>query len=233
LATIALDSAARLGGVEKISAVTFSETPPNSQPLPPGCRQETILLPQASVDARWWVIHTREMLREGAWRIRHNDLDNAPAGREVHWSSFLMWVLALLAWVRSWGTGQPAEWFVADAAVAAGPLLLAVFFSALWWTAQRAFGWLPATFYLLVLLTTQGVVRTFELGEADHHGIVLVFASACALCLIAGGAGFARRTDAMAPLWFVASGLAGAAAVHAAVTVVDKHHGLVLVDAVE
>ncbi len=52
LATIALDGAARLGSIEKISAVTFSEAQPNSQPMPPGCRQETILLPQASMDAR-------------------------------------------------------------------------------------------------------------------------------------------------------------------------------------
>jgi hypothetical protein len=198
--------------ISKVSAISFSDVAPHSVKLPPGTREEHLVLPNSSVDARWWVVHTKKMLRDGTWRVRATALDNSPHGREVHWSSFLMWVLALLAWVRSWGTGQPTEWFVADAAVAAGPLLLAVFFSALWWTAQRAFGWLPATFYLLVLLTTQGVVRTFELGEADHHGIVLVFASACALCLIAGGAGFARGTDAMAPRWFVASGLAGAAA---------------------
>ena len=121
LATIAPDSAARLGTVEKISAVTFSETPPNSQPLPPAYRQETILLPQASVDARWWVIHTRKMLREWAWRIRHSDLDNAPAGREVHLSSFLMLVLSGLACTRSLGPGQPFHTFVAALPLAFGP----------------------------------------------------------------------------------------------------------------
>lgn len=203
---------ARWSMIGKVSAVSFSEVAPHSVKLPAGTREEHLVLPNSSVDARWWVMHTKKMLREGTWRVRGTTLDNAPEGREVHWSSFLMWVLALLAWVRSWGTAQPAEWFVADAAVAAGPLLLVVLFGALWWTARRAFGWLPATFYLLVLLTTQGVVRTFELGEADHHGIVLAFASACALCLVAGGAGFARRTGAMAPRWFIASGLAGAAA---------------------
>lgn len=198
--------------IGKVSAVSFSEVAPHSVKLPAGTREEHLVLPNSSVDARWWVIHAKKMLRDGTWRVRGTALDNAPEGREVHWSSFLMWVLGLLAWVRSWGTGQPAEWFVADAAVAAGPLLLAVLFGALWWTARRALGWLPATFYLLVLLTTQGVVRTFELGEADHHGIVLAFASTSALCLVAGGAGFARRTDVMAMRWFVASGLAGAAA---------------------
>lgn len=203
---------AKWSAIGKISAVSFSDVAPHSVKLPLGTREELLVLPNSSVDARWWVMHTKKMLRDGNWRVRGTALDNAPDGREVHWSSFLMWVLALLAWVRSWGTGQPAEWFAADAAVAVGPLLLVVLFGALWWTARRVFGWLPATFYLLVLLTTQGVVRTFELGEADHHGIVLAFASASALCLVAGGAGFAQRGDVTAARWFVASGLAGAAA---------------------
>jgi hypothetical protein len=203
---------AKWSAIDKISAVSFSEVAAHTVKLAPGAREEYLVLPNSSVDARWWVLHTKKMLRDGTLRVRNTALDNAPDGREVHWSSILMWVLAILAWFRSWGTGQPAEWFVADAAVAAGPLLLVLFFGALWWVARRAFGWLPAIFYLLVLLTTQGVVRTFDLGEADHHGIVLAFASACALCLVAGGAGFARRTDPIAPRWFVASGLTGAAA---------------------
>lgn len=203
---------AKWSAIGKISSVSFTDVPPHTVKLPPGTREEHLVLPNSSVDARWWVVHTKKMLRDGTLRVRGTALDNAPDGREVHWSSILMWVLAVLAWLRSWGTGQPVEWFVADAAVAAGPLLLVLFFGALWWVAQRAFGWLPAAFYLLVLLTTQGVVRTFELGEADHHGIVLAFASACALCLVAGGAGFARRTDVTAPRWFIASGLTGAAA---------------------
>ena len=214
MTVVALGAAAyaKWSAIGKISAVSFTEVAPHSVQLPTGAREEHLVLPNSSVDARWWVVHTKKMLRDGTWRVRGTTLDNAPDGREVHWSSFLMWVLALLAWVRSWGTGDPAEWFVADAAVAAGPLLMVLLFGALWWTARKGFGWLPATFYLLILLTTQGVVRTFELGEADHHGLVLAFASASALCLIAGGAGFARRTDTKAPRWFAASGLTGAAA---------------------
>lgn len=203
---------ARLAMIGKISAVSFSDVPRSEVTPFSVAREEHLVLPHSSVDARWWVVHTKQMLREGAWRVRRTALDNAPEGREVHWSSFLMWVLALLAWVRAWGTGIPAEAFAADASVAAGPVLMVLFFGALWWTARRAFGWLPAIFYLLVLLTTQGVLRTFELGEADHHGIVLALASGSALALVAGGAGFARRTDDLAPRWFAASGLAGAAA---------------------
>lgn len=219
-ATLVLDSMARLGAVEKISAVSFSETPPNSLPLPPRCREETILLPQASVDARWWVIHTREMLRDGAWRIRHNDLDNAPAGREVHWSSFLMWVLSALAWIRSFGTGEPVHHFVADAALAVGPVLMTSLLGGLAIMAARVWGWTAGLFYLLVLLTSRAVTRTFFLGEADHHGIVLALASACPLALLAGRCGFSqipkrKSTDTAnksSRRWIMASGIAGGAA---------------------
>ena len=212
VAAVGVAAYAKWTTIGKISAVSFSEVPPHAVPLPSGAREEYLVLPNSSVDARWWVVHTKKMLRDGSWRVRGTMLDNAPDGREVHWSSFLMWVLGVLAWLRSWGTGGPAEWFVADAAVAAGPLLLVFLLGGLGILAQRALGWRPAIFYLLTLLTTQGVVRTFELGEADHHGIVLAFASACALCLVAGGAGFARRQDEAASHWFMASGVAGSAA---------------------
>jgi len=212
LLAVAAAGYARWSAIGKISAVSFSDVPARAVKSPSGARGEHLVLPNSSVDARWWVVHTRKMLRDGTWRVRGTELDNAPDGREVHWSSFLLWVLAVLAWVRSWGSGDPAEWFVADAALAAGPVLMIFLLGGLWVIAQRAFGWLPATFYLLVLLSAQAVVRTFEFGEADHHGIVLAFASASALCLVAGGAGFARRTDEVAPRWFIASGLAGAAA---------------------
>lgn len=212
VAAVGVAAYAKWTTIGKISSVSFSEVAPHAVQLPSGAREEYLVLPNSSVDARWWVVHTKKMLRDGSWRVRGTMLDNAPDGREVHWSSFLMWVLGGLAWLRSWGTGDPVEFFVADAAVAAGPVLMVFLLGGLGILAQRGFGWFPAIFYILVLLTAQGVVRTFELGEADHHGIVLAFTSACALCLVAGGAGVARRTDATAPRWFVASGLTGAAA---------------------
>lgn len=212
LASLAFDSWSRLEAVGKISTVSFAEAAPGSLPVPPGTRSEPLILPHSSIDARWWVLHTRQMLREGTWRVRSTPLDNAPDGREVHWSSLLMWVLGGLAWLRSLGTGEPAWHFVSDAALAAGPLLMVVFFVALFRTAWRAFGFTPALAYLLSLLTSNAVLRTFQLGEADHHGIVLAFASGSLLCILAGGCGFAKKSNTQAPRWFAASGLLGAAA---------------------
>lgn len=212
LASLAFDSWSRLEAVGKISAVSFAESAPAPLPVAPGTRAEPLVLPHSSIDARWWVLHTRQMLKGGTWRVRSTPLDNAPNGREVHWSSFLMWVLGGLAWLRSLGTAEPAWHFVSDAALAAGPLLMAVFFAALFRTAWRAFGLAPALAYLLALLTSNAVLRTFQLGEADHHGIVLAFASGSLLCILAGGSGFAKKSNTAAPRWFAASGLLGAAA---------------------
>jgi hypothetical protein len=212
LAAWVVDGVARLRTVEKISAVSFSETQPGSVSVSPGTREESLILPHSSIDARWWVIHARQMLREGEWRIRSTALDNAPEGREVHWSSLLLWVLSGLAWIRSIGTGQPAWHFTADAALAVGPLLMAVFFLGLVLVARRTFGLVPALLYLLALLTSNAVLRTFQLGEADHHGIVLALASGSVLCLLAGGSGFAKKGDLVAEWWFATAGLLGAAA---------------------
>jgi hypothetical protein len=217
------DALARWNTVAQISAVTFSDVPPHSTALPPGAWEEHLVMPHSAVDGRWWVVHTREMLREGRWRVRWTDRDNAPEGREVHWSSLPVWILAALAGVRSWGTGQAAEHFVSAAALAFGPLTLGLGLAALAWLAARGFGRFAALYYLVVLLTSFGVVRCFVLGETDHHGIVLVFISASLLCLLCGGGGFARGrkpkkggaedlpTEEQARRWFAASGLLGAA----------------------
>lgn len=223
LLVLAADAMTRWATVEKISAVSFSEVAPGSSALPPGAFEENLILPYHSIDARWWVLHARQMLAEGSWRIRHTDYDNAPEGREVHWSSFLVWVLAALAWLRSLGSGQAPELFAAEAALWAGPFLLVCLVGGLVWLACRGFGVFCGLFYGVTLLTSFAVLRTFQAGEADHHGIVLVFISASLLCLLAGGGGLAARKErsaerealpslAAAKRWFLASGALGSMA---------------------
>lgn len=223
LLVLAADALTRVATVEKISAVSFSEVAPGSLPLPPGAFEENLILPYHSIDARWWVLHARRMLAEGSWRIRHTDYDNAPEGREVHWSSFLVWVLAALAWLQSLGAGQQPELFVAEAALWVGPVLLVSLVGGLVALACRGFGLFCGLFYGATLLTSFAVLRTFQAGEADHHGIVLAFLSASLLCLLAGGGGLAARKQrdaerealpvlGAAKHWFLASGIFGSMA---------------------
>ena len=218
------DVLARWNTVAQISAVTFSDVPPHSAAFPPGAWEEHLIMPHSAVDGRWWVVHTRQMLRDGVWRVRWTDRDNAPDGREVHWSSLPVWILAALAEVRSWGENEPAEHFVSAAALAFGPLTMLFAFLGLALLAARGFGWFAALYYIVVLMTSFGVVRCFILGETDHHGLVLVFLSASLLCLLCGGGGYARDRKAKkgagedlvpeerARRWFAASGILGAAA---------------------
>ena len=224
VAAYAVNAATSLYFVHRVSAVSFTDVAPNSLRVPPGTREEHLVLPYYAMDARWWVVHTKQMLRDGTWRVRETRMDSAPDGREVHWSSPLMWLLAVVAWIRSWGTGMPAEHFVADAAMAAGPVLLIVLLGGLTLVAARRFGWFPAAFFALVNLTSYPVIRTCLTGEADHHVIVIFFAAGSLLCLVCGGSGVVRAkgkgsvpderlpTADAARWWFAGAGILGAAA---------------------
>ncbi len=224
VAAYAANAATSLYFMDRVSAVSFTDVAPHTLRVPPGTREEHLVLPYYAMDARWWVVHTKQMLRDGTWRVRETRMDNAPDGREVHWSSPLMWILAVLAWIRSWGTGMPAEHFVADAAMAAGPVLLLVLLGGLTWIAARRFGWFAAAFFAVVNLTSYPVIRTCLTGEADHHVIVIFFAAGTVICLVCGGSGFVRAkgkgsvpderlpTADAARRWFAGAGILGAAA---------------------
>ncbi len=217
---IGMDGVSRHALVERISRTSFSETAPHTLRVAPGTREEWLVLPYYAMDARWWVLHTERLLREGAWRVRGTELDNAPEGREVHWSSLLMWILAGLASFQSLLSGRPAHELVAEAAVFAGPVMMFVFVAGLAALAAVRFGVFSACFFVMCLLTSYPFARTFLTGEADHHGIVAAFAAAGILCVLAGG-GLVRKTPASGPAgspdfpaarrWFVAGGIFGAA----------------------
>jgi len=41
------------------------------------------------------------------WQIRHTDIDNAPFGREVHWNSAFVHLIAAAGRIRQSMTGEP------------------------------------------------------------------------------------------------------------------------------
>lgn len=223
---IACDSSLKWDTIKKISGASFTDVVPGSLPLPPGAREEFLVLPASSMDAKWWVLHCESLLKSGGLRARHTELDNAPDGREVHWSSLLIWLLAGLANLLSFFNGLPAWKNVAEAALLAGPVMLVSAVVLLGTLVGRRFGWLAASVLAVAFLTNPSIYHTFHCGEADHHGIVLVFGMACILSLVAGGSGFILpkgRRDSVglgghflpmpaAVTWFRVSGVFGAAA---------------------
>lgn len=160
-----------------------------------------------STDGYHWVMQTQQMIASGDWRLRRVDYDNAPDGREVHWSSPLHWWLALVAWAHHAATGQP--WLVAveAAALYAGPLLLGLFLlGVVPWAARRLGAW-PAALLAAGLVAIVPISGEFGTGSFDHHGV----AAACALLTVLFLLGGVTGAPENAHRAFVASGLAGAA----------------------
>jgi hypothetical protein len=101
---------------------------PDSTALPEGCR--SAVLQPFCLDSQWYVMHTAQLLRDGAMRVRSTRLDNAPFGRDVHWSSGVPWLAAATAtWFGVWNSGPAAE-HVTTAAIVV-PVIMQAFGAAL------------------------------------------------------------------------------------------------------
>ncbi|MDO8545124.1 MAG: hypothetical protein Q7S40_32190 [Opitutaceae bacterium] len=143
------------------------------------------VIPARHADAQMWVRHALDARERGELRVRHTTADNAPLGREVHWSSAFSWVLRAAAALQRAMTGQSPGialertllWFNA-------PLLIALMILMSTWVARRA----GAGAGMMIAFAMVGQPRFYE-GFAptyvDHHGMV----NAAILALLLG-AGF-------------------------------------------
>lgn len=176
------DSAWRLRELDHATKTSvLSDTPPPRKEYL--AREE--VLPGGGLDARWWIIHTQQLIKSGQWRVRFTAQDNAPFGREVHWSSLPVWTLAGLSAVVGGIRGISPESAVPQASMYFGPVLLLVFlFLACPWT-FRTFGALSGLLLLLGSLALFPFYSLFRVGETDHHGLASVAALMTLLPLVA------------------------------------------------
>lgn len=204
-----------------LSKIQTMEEAPGSFPIPPGAYMQTTILPPSSMDMRWWVLHTQSLLESDSFRIRDTAIDNAPSGREVHWSSGLIWLIAGLAHLISFFDGLPPVDCVAWAAIVAPLILLVLSVSGIGALVAKRFGWGIAGVFVFVLFTSKPVCEGFVYGIADHHGIVLAFATASVLSLVFAGAGLVNSKKTNFPFlldetearrWMILSGILGGAA---------------------
>jgi len=130
------------------------------------------VIPARFADAQMWVRHALAAREAGDARVRFTQADNAPAGREVHWSSAFGWLVRGAGSLQRALTGQPLPlaqerallWFNA-------PLLLAVIVLFSTWIGRRA----GAGAGVIVALALVGHARFYEAfgpGYVDHHGLV-------------------------------------------------------------
>ncbi len=151
------------------------------------------IIPAHYGDAQMWIRHVINGHETGQARIRFTTVDNAPLGREVHWSSGLPWLIRSAAAAQrafSGKTGPAAiegvlPWFNA-------PLLLSAIVLFSIWTARR----LGAAAGVLTACAMFGHPRFYQ-GfmpmNVDHHG--LVNAAILGLILGVGFMGFGWWRD--------------------------------------
>jgi hypothetical protein len=140
-------------------------------------------------DSYYWAAYARTMIEEGRFRIRRTEIDNAPYGREVHWSSGTTWLLAALAPVAEWTGSRGVDHAIADAALVVHPLLFFALAIGTALLAARRLAWWSSVALAGGFLLSPVLSRDLSYGTVDHHGLLLIFLTGTLLCLLVGGAG--------------------------------------------
>lgn len=206
LALIATDAFVTSSMLRRITATTTLDPAQQAAPTAPGSRERSIMLLPGALDAKWYLIHTEEVLRGDAWRVRHTGLDNTPMGREVHWASLIPWSLGLGALLAGGLSGVPAAESVQTAALWFGPVSLVLTLGLIGWLVWRRFGAGTAALAILLCAATASFSGMFQSGQVDHHGIAAALCLAGVFCLGAGSAGLSAQSSAW---WPAASGVFG------------------------
>lgn len=188
-------------------------------------------------DSYAWLAHTRDLMNSGDWRIRHTFMDNAPYGRDMHWSHLLIWTLRGMGTAIIAVTGYPPARALELAGVWLMPLFQFLFLSLAFGALFRKMGALPAMGFVFACLTFETVAIAFFPLKPDHHALQLFFILASFVCLQFGGMGWSRAPGTPAPpapgllglpalpdtrearRWFIASGLLGGLALWVGATV--------------
>ncbi len=175
----------------------------------------SMILPEAGEDTAHWVMQTQTMIARGEWRIRSVDYDNAPAGREVHWSALFHWWLELLARIDHLLTGQSLGIAVERAALTSGPVMFALMLLGLVPLLNRRFSATASALVAVGAVTTSSFYTDFLPGRADHHGLVNLCGLLMVLFLVIGSESPESKAgaDSASPVhprrWFIASAVAG------------------------
>lgn len=131
-----------------------------------------LTIPFFAADAQTWIRHAISLSEGNGPRLRFTTIDNAPAGREVHWSSAWAWTIVGAGRLDQRLTGESfpratehaARWLNAV-------VLMALVIGFSFWTARRA----GAAAGVVVALGMVGVDQFYEgfyPTYVDHHGLL-------------------------------------------------------------
>ncbi|MBL9200561.1 MAG: tetratricopeptide repeat protein [Opitutaceae bacterium] len=148
------------------------------------------IYPVFAADALVWVRHSAALVEGNELRLRKTSIDNAPAGREVHWNSAWAWAIAGAGWVHHLFTGNPLLNSIERATVWLNPitlLALTVIFSA--WVSKRG-GLSLGVFVAIAMSCGDRFYEGFFPGYVDHHGLLTVTAFGTMMGAVFMGAGW-------------------------------------------
>jgi hypothetical protein len=150
---------------------------------------------EIAFDGYVWNRHAENIGEGGEWRVRFTDMDNAPEGREVHWSSGFAWYLRGLGELHRHFSGDTLRNSIFRMSIWANPILLVVALGLFSTLSAKRFGPLCGSVLAIGMISTASFYEGFLPAYPDHHGITgfalmgLVFGIAWA------GAGWVQRPD--------------------------------------
>jgi hypothetical protein len=159
-------------------------------------------------DAYYWLSYSRDLRNSGHWRLRHTNADNAPYGREMHWSHLPIWsLMAISATLEKVGVAPPIALELSGRLLM--PLTGFLAFSALVLFLRRRIG--PGAAAVCALAPAALLFWDFHPLRPDHHAFQIMAAFFCSLALLFSGFGWTSltRPNGDANRLFLLSGVSG------------------------
>lgn len=150
------------------------------------------VIPARFADAQMWLRHALDTQQANQLRSHYTQADNAPFGRDVHWSSSVAWLLRAAGRIQTAVTGQRGAVALERALLwLNAPLLFAVLVGLSGWSARRA----GAGAGVIVAFAMIGHARFYEgflPAYIDHHGLINAATLGLVLGFAFAGAGWWR-----------------------------------------
>ncbi len=162
---------------------------PNAKPT------EVLPVPllEIAFDGYVWNRHAEKLGENGEWRVRFTDMDNAPHGREVHWSSGFAWYLRGLGEIYRHYTGDTLRNSIYRMSIWANPILLVLALALFATLSARRFGPLCGSVLAIGMISTASFYEGFLPGYPDHHGITAFALLGLIFGIAWAGAGWVQK----------------------------------------
>lgn len=167
---------------------------PNAKPA------EVLPVPllEIAFDGYVWNRHAEKLGENGEWRVRFTDMDNAPHGREVHWSSGFAWYLRGLGEIYRHYTGDTLRNSIFRMSIWANPILLVIALALFSTLSARRFGPLCGSVLAIGMVSTASFYEGFLPAYPDHHGITAFALLGLIFGIAWAGAGWVQKPGANA-----------------------------------